>query len=375
MALMATHPRDFPIILDLEKEINKNNDIDNDNDIKGSDNDNEMMKILPCLGVHPWFLHELDQDDWTMVPSSSSSSSPSSDSSSTITGRSTTLVADPDDNIECDNKDSGNYNDNDNNNNNNNNNDTLSSNSVPKWIADLEAFLLEHPHVPVGEIGLDNFHFDPYTKKLTTPMERQVEAFRYQLHLATKHRRPVSVHCVRAMGKIMDTLTEVADANYNNELLLLSLSSTTTTSMPLSLEDDHGLIILPPRIYFHAFGGKAATASQLVKTLEKRRRIKIIKKKDDKNKNNNNKKFKTTIPPKVYFGFAPLVNFESPKTLEVIQTIGIDRLVLETDHEDIQKVGPSMKLAIAVISKALEVSPEELIRVTNDNVKDLYYYS
>jgi len=338
MALMATHPRDFPTIIDLEDEINSSNNNNNENNyLNGDDNnnnENEMkMKILPCLGVHPWFLHELDEDDWAMV--SSSSSSECDTSASENRGSQIRIVS-----------------------------------AIPKWIANLEDFLLEYPHVPVGEIGLDNFHFDPNTKELTTPMERQVEAFRYQLQLATKHRRPVSVHCVRAMGKIMDTLEEVATANYNALSALVSVS--VSVDHPNDNENDKNEIsnglILPPRIYFHAFGGKAATATQLIKTLEKRRRIKIRK-----TENSKNKKFTTTIPPKLYFGFAPLVNFESPKTIEVIRTVGIDRLVLETDHEDIQKVGPSMKLGTTLISKALGVSPEELIRVTNENVKDLYY--
>jgi Tat protein secretion system quality control protein TatD with DNase activity len=45
MAVMSTHPRDFPKVLELAAA-------------------DSTMNILPCVGVHPWFLHELTQDDW-----------------------------------------------------------------------------------------------------------------------------------------------------------------------------------------------------------------------------------------------------------------------------------------------------------------------
>ena len=47
MAVMSTRPKDFPIVLDMA-ESNKEKD----------------KVVIPCLGVHPWFLHELTSDDW-----------------------------------------------------------------------------------------------------------------------------------------------------------------------------------------------------------------------------------------------------------------------------------------------------------------------
>ena len=81
---------------------------------------------------------------------------------------------------------------------------------------------------------------------------------------------------------------------------------------------------------------------------------------------------KKTKATRVLFGFAPIVNFQSPKTIQVIQEVGLDRLVLETDHEDATLVVSSMDLAVEVISKALGVTEEELIRRTNLNVCQLY---
>lgn len=246
LAVMSTHPRDFPAVLEMAKK--------------------SESKIIPCIGVHPWFLHELTDKDWEEQSGKGKSS------------------------------------------------------SLPQWVANMESLLQSDPSIVVGEIGLDNFHFDPSTNELTTNMETQIKAVELQLALATKYKRPVSLHCVRAMGKLMDALTKT--------------------------QKDFGQ--LPPGIYFHAFGGKAATVTQIYKTLEKKKMS------------------------KVYFGFAPVVNFESKKTMEVIQAVGLERLVLETDHEEANRVPQSMQLGVELISKALDVSEEELVRITNRNVQDLY---
>eukprot|EP00980_Cylindrotheca_fusiformis_P024678 scaffold12200_cov122-Cylindrotheca_fusiformis.AAC.10 len=253
MAVMSTHPRDFPTVLDMAR----------------NEQYEEDCLVIPCLGVHPWFLHELSDCEWEEQPQQQQQD----------------------------------------------------KDSLPNWVADLESLLVSDPNIVVGEIGLDNFHFDPYTKELTSDMATQVKAVEYQLSLATQYQRPVSLHCVRAMGKLMDALTKI-QKEFSGQL--------------------------PPRIYFHAFGGKAATVTQIVKTLEKKKAT------------------------KVFFGFAPVINFESKKTMEVIRAVGLERLVLETDHEEADRVPPSIKAGVELISKALGVSKEELVSITNRNVQDLY---
>ena len=144
MAIMATHPRDFATLLDLEREVQNQTSsvtkqiIDGNNDNKDIATTTEEITILPCLGVHPWFLHELDpENDWAMVPS--------------------TLSFEQHEHIEGESSS-------------NNNNNMAMPVTVPNWITNLESLLAEHPHLPVGEIGLDNFYFDPITKELTSTM-------------------------------------------------------------------------------------------------------------------------------------------------------------------------------------------------------------
>ena len=53
IAIMSTHPRDFQPVMNLSKDLPL--------EIEGN------VQIIPCLGVHPWFLHEVSADDWKEV--------------------------------------------------------------------------------------------------------------------------------------------------------------------------------------------------------------------------------------------------------------------------------------------------------------------
>lgn len=67
------------------------------------------------------------------------------------------------------------------------------------WLELLEA-LLTRAHSCVGEIGLD--------KTACADHGKQEEAFRAQLQLAKKLKRPVSIHCVKAWGRLLEILKE-----------------------------------------------------------------------------------------------------------------------------------------------------------------------
>jgi TatD DNase family protein len=238
--------------------------------------------MIPCLGIHPWWAHTLPPEDWK-------------------------IVDDHDD-------------------------DNQQERPQPKWIRDLETFLLQDPSIPVGEIGIDKFHFDGTTGELTCPMDIQIQVFQQQLELATKHQRPCSIHCVHAAGPLMDSLNAVqkrrAAAQQTN--------------------------ILPPALYFHAFGGKPALVDQLEA---------ICCGRSKKRKNN---------PSRIYFGVAPVINFRSPHVSKLVQKIGLERLVLETDHEDAALVPESMRLGVEFLAQVLDVSETELVQRCNHNAMELY---
>ena len=102
-------------------------------------------------------------------------------------------------------------------------NDDDDGQSQPKWICDMEDLLIQHPQAIVGEIGLDGFRYKPSSqttqqqqKELLCPMEKQVLAFEYQLRLAAKLQRPVSIHTVQCFGPLMDVLSKLKKFDQHN---------------------------------------------------------------------------------------------------------------------------------------------------------------
>lgn len=54
----------------------------------------------------------------------------------------------------------------------------------------------------IGEIGLDKWIREP-------ALDRQTEAFRWQLSCAAEHNLPCSIHCLKAAGPLMDVLRDI----------------------------------------------------------------------------------------------------------------------------------------------------------------------
>jgi TatD DNase family protein len=69
---------------------------------------------------------------------------------------------------------------------------------TPLWRETLEDFLLRVPS-GVGEIGLDRWMRDP-------DVEAQEEVFLFQLELAVRLERPVTIHCLQAWGRLVELL-------------------------------------------------------------------------------------------------------------------------------------------------------------------------
>ena len=70
------------------------------------------------------------------------------------------------------------------------------------WQSELRSLLLRHPGAGLGEVGLDK------CKKVLdrTPLDVQTDLFLRQLRIAKDLGRPVSVHCVKAWGRMQECL-------------------------------------------------------------------------------------------------------------------------------------------------------------------------
>ncbi len=70
-----------------------------------------------------------------------------------------------------------------------------------RWLDGLHTLLLQHPRAGVGEIGLDRW-------KEGLPYEEQEAVFLAQWQVAVALNRPVSVHCLKAWGRLHSLLRE-----------------------------------------------------------------------------------------------------------------------------------------------------------------------
>lgn len=71
------------------------------------------------------------------------------------------------------------------------------------WLDVLTTFLVDFPNASIGECGLDR-------AMAGANIPAQQEVFRAQLELARSRGIPVSVHCVKAWGPLLETLHSVA---------------------------------------------------------------------------------------------------------------------------------------------------------------------
>ena len=241
IALMSTHPRDFDIVTSTCSTLSQN----------------EKIHAIPCYGLHPWFIHELENEQ-----------------------------------------------------NHDNNSDT-----IKQCFHQIEDLLSQNPNACVGEIGLDGARWtNPQTKELSTPMPIQQTIFETQLQIAYTCNRPVSVHVVHAWGPFFQSMKRMK-------------------------------MKLPTKMYMHAFGGKPMVVNQIIRTCSK---------------------------TKFFFGFAPMINFRSHRVKDVIQAVGIDRLLLETDLENGKLVYDDLCKGATLIADALDMPIDVVLEKTYQNAQEFY---
>jgi len=328
LALMSTQPRDFNYVEELSKSIKLR-----------SKSKELQLQVIPCYGVHPWFLRQANEDFETFIEDCNPTSILDLNIPSPVENEAQLPRPCPSELSEI----------------------TDVATTTP-WLSYLQSKINSDPKSQVGEIGLDGARYDPITKDLVSPMSHQIQAFEVQMHLAADLGKCVSVHAVRAWGPLMDSMRNIKSKRNSvkkeRKILLKAFqrerrethnidgSTSTSTSTSTSSGIANSYATLPPRIYFHAFGGKAAIVDQLDAICRD--------------------------AAETFYGFAPVVNFRSPKTASIIKKIGIGRLVLETDLEDYNGVMNNLHENVKFISEALEMDENEVIHRTTQNAKRLY---
>ena len=179
------------------------------------------------------------------------------------------------------------------------------------WLDKLETLLVASPGAGVGEIGLDHA-IDKSTHGL------QEEIFLYQLRLAGKLNRPVSIHCRRAFERMIALLEKEGGVSRRGVL--------------------------------HSYSG----GKELVPFLEKLG---------------------------LYISFSGSITSEGNRRgVEAIRAVSADRLLIETDSPDMLPAqiieGPNEPANCAIVNEKaallLGVEPEEIAKRTWDNACRLF---
>ena len=180
------------------------------------------------------------------------------------------------------------------------------------WLQTLEKLLLEHPHASVGEIGIDHAIDDRNDAD-------QEAVFLTQLELARRLNRPVSIHCRRAWGRLVELLDQSGE--------------------------------LPRGMLIHCFGGSAEIATELVKR-------------------------------GAYISFSGSITRPNAKKAgPAIRAVPADRLLIETDAPDIMPttaIGDLNEPANLrfVLTKAAELrdqSEAEIAELTTANARRFFH--
>lgn len=72
------------------------------------------------------------------------------------------------------------------------------------WLQTLREFLLQNRHAAIGECGLDRW-------KKPFDLSDQIDCLRAQIHLARELKRPLTIHCLKAWGPLLELLEDEPD--------------------------------------------------------------------------------------------------------------------------------------------------------------------
>jgi TatD DNase family protein len=185
-------------------------------------------------------------------------------------------------------------------------------------IGRLEQLLLKYPDASVGEIGLDAIAKDPITKQIYN-QAHQYTLFTAQMALASKHARSVSIHSVQSHGKMLDYFRTLDKSGKNAPN------------------------VCPPAVMMHSFSGSVEICTALCKLKH--------------------------IGRLFFFSYSHLVNSRSSKSLGVIRATPDDRVLVESDVNDVVHVDGAMQKAIAMVGAAKGWSFDKVLKQTTLNAR------
>jgi len=181
-----------------------------------------------------------------------------------------------------------------------------------EWSLQLRNLLIRDPNSIVGEIGIDR-SYTINRSRLRCSTDYQLHLFRYQLLLAAELNRPVSIHCVRSAGLLVDLFKSISLPEF------------------------------PPKVMLHSFTGSSDSLKLLLRLPSKGDRL--------------------------FFSFSSIINGDRSKSLEVIKAVPDDRLLLESDCASFPQIESNLIAIMNIISYAKSWPLSKVAHITFFNYK------
>lgn len=172
----------------------------------------------------------------------------------------------------------------------------------------LEQFLLADETSIIGEIGLDNYAKIPGEDRIHD-FDQQVQLFEMQFYLALKLGKPISIHCVKAQGFLLDFLGKQSRI---------------------------------PKVMMHSYGGSRESIRQL-------------------------SRLPRGLGANIFYSFSSLINARKSKVDKIIQAVPSDRLLIETDVSQIEIVEEELGRTLEFVASNLGITKETLVEIIQHN--------
>ncbi|KAI8323226.1 Metallo-dependent hydrolase [Martensiomyces pterosporus] len=172
----------------------------------------------------------------------------------------------------------------------------MSARIPASWREELKELITKHRGI-LGECGLDKIARNPSTGAVY-PFEPQIGLLKEQLAIAHELNVPVSLHCVRAFGAMVDVLREMEKSG-----------------------------TLPPRIMLHSYSGSPDMLTQML--------------------------FKGKLGERIYVSFSHFVNGRNrDKSKACVRAVPASRLLVESDLHNAGATRSALSDIITLVSDA-----------------------
>ncbi|KIZ06047.1 TatD DNase family protein [Monoraphidium neglectum] len=186
------------------------------------------------------------------------------------------------------------------------------------WHARLRGLLSAYPHALVGEIGIDRAAVIPGSRARVR-FDHQLALLREQLALAAELSRPVSIHCVRGYGHLLQLFA----------------------ALPASGAG------CPPAVMLHSYGGSPEDVARFCRL--------------------------PGIGRRFFFSFSAAINARAPdKLVARVRAVPDDRLLVESDQVSALLVEGGMADICYIVAGAKGWGLEEAARRTLENFNAFY---